>query len=69
MSQETKFYVSSEEFWGQRRGWFVADRVAGKRSSKHFRSEAQARAMCARMEADWERYQTAMWARPHKKEA
>lgn len=69
MSQEQKYYVRREECWGGTYVWSVADRSTRVRASKYFKAEAPARAMCARMSADWERYQRAMWARPQDRNA
>jgi hypothetical protein len=59
-----RFYVHSEEFWGYPpRKWAVFERLAlgrWKRVSKFFKDSGDADKLCARMNADNERYQSAL---------
>jgi hypothetical protein len=61
MSQEPKYYVHTQHIWGERRTYTVADRTTWRTTfvSKDFFKEKQARALCDRMNADWEKYITA----------
>lgn len=59
-----RFYIHSEEFWGYPpRQWAVFERLAlgrWKRVSRFFKDSSDADKLCARMNADNERYQHAM---------
>lgn len=59
-----RFYVHSEEFWGRQRKWAVFERLSTseryRRCSEFYETSGPADKLCARMNADWRRYESAM---------
>jgi hypothetical protein len=59
------YRVHSEEFWGYppRQYAVYEQQPAGrdKRVSDFFKTRAQAAKLCEKMNADWQRYQNALW--------
>jgi hypothetical protein len=66
VNYDDKFWVRREEVWGGGYHWAIVDRT--KRYGG-FTKEAAARKLCARMNVDWQRYQSAMWNSTAKIEA
>lgn len=66
MMQLPKFFVYTEQVRGEPRVWIVADRTAWRTKfvSKTFSKEKPCRALCDRMNADYERYELALMDRP-----
>jgi hypothetical protein len=54
------FYVRREECWGGTFVWIVYDRDTRRQAHRPFKTEAPARKLCTRMNADWQRYRWAM---------
>jgi len=65
---EPRYYVHNFQHRGERRAWHVADRqsrgIGAKFVSKTYFSEKPCRALCDRMNADWEKYVTHRLAAP-----
>jgi hypothetical protein len=59
------YRTHSEEFWGYPgRQYAVYGRQStgpDKRVSDFFKTRAQAEKLCSKMNADWSRYQNALW--------
>jgi hypothetical protein len=58
------FYVHSVEVWGRPNKWGVFERLPRGWRLAHQRTwetRGPAEALAARMNADWRRYQAAMW--------
>lgn len=55
-----RFYVKRWEVWGGGYHWQVLER-GGKGASPASGDEVAIRALCDRMNADWRRYELAMW--------
>jgi hypothetical protein len=61
---EDRYYVRTWKRRDEPRRWQVADRSSrGAAVSREFLSQKPADAFCERMNADYVRYQEAMWAR------
>jgi hypothetical protein len=60
---EERYYVRREECWGGGHVYVVVDRRSRRAASKADRSEAKVRKLCGRMNADWHRYQVAMFSK------
>jgi hypothetical protein len=57
------FYVHSIEYWGAPNRWAVFRRLdrGWRQASKAFKTRGPAERMRDRMNADWKRYQFALW--------
>lgn len=58
---DPRFYVWRNDVWGGGSVWTVYERQNRRRASRAFKSPEAAERMCARMNADYERYCNAMW--------
>jgi hypothetical protein len=58
------FYIHSVEFWGAPNQWAVFERIprGWRRASKCFKTSEPAMKLRDRMNSDWRRYQSALWA-------
>jgi hypothetical protein len=56
------FYVRREECWDGTFVWYVASRKDRARKSAFYKTEREAKKRCDQMNADFERYASALWA-------